>query len=412
MLVIDMIFFWARAVPQRTAIVQPDMVMTYRELADAIESIGNRIEQLDFDKREPVAVSISIPAFQLATTFALIRAGYTVAFASPPLLPHLRSVGVRNVIYDLQGQVASGGRNVRFEQSWLSAVNSSATPSRYGRGRAPDVNLIFFRSGTTRPPKKIVYPAAALDERLKYPFTAAFGTHEKVLIAPSLADAFGINSACEVLNAGKTTYFAPDADAALSLINDFGIEFVIASRPNARALVQAKEKKPHCHVGSLKGIMIGGGRIGRDGISAVRAALCGNVLGVYGSALAGVIAAAPFDAIAGTPDAIGFVMPWVELEIVDELGAVLGTDAEGLVRYRTPQLTENLKATEPDEPINVRDGWFYPGHIGRLTADGILCLSGRSSGAISRDSHKFSSKTNSLDHLFWTASVQARESAD
>ena len=35
--VVDMVFFWARAEPDRPAIVQPEMVTTFQGLADAIE---------------------------------------------------------------------------------------------------------------------------------------------------------------------------------------------------------------------------------------------------------------------------------------------------------------------------------------------------------------------------------------
>ncbi|HEY7130390.1 MAG TPA: AMP-binding protein, partial [Nitrospira sp.] len=323
MLLIDMIFFRARAVPKRAAIVQPDMIMTYRELADAIESIDDRIDQLRLDKREPVAVSISIPAFMLATTFALMRAGYTVAFADLPLLPHLMVAGVRSVIYDLQGHVVSGGRNIRFEQSWLPSANSQ-TPSRpHNREPAPNPNLIFFTPGTTDLPKKIIYAGAALNRRLKYPLTAASGPYEKILIMQSLASVFGVTRACEVLYAGKTGCFAPDADAALSLIDDYGVEFVVASASQALAMAQARKEKPARQVGTLQGVMIPGHNIRPDGVAAIRAALCRNVLGVYGTAKAGVIASAPFEAIEGAPGATGFVMPWVELEIVDESGTVL-----------------------------------------------------------------------------------------
>ena len=41
--IIDMIFYWAKVEPGRLAIVQPEMLTSYRGLADAIESISRRI---------------------------------------------------------------------------------------------------------------------------------------------------------------------------------------------------------------------------------------------------------------------------------------------------------------------------------------------------------------------------------
>jgi acyl-coenzyme A synthetase/AMP-(fatty) acid ligase len=50
-----------------------------------------------------------------------------------------------------------------------------------------------------------------------------------------------------------------------------------------------------------------------------------------------------------------------------------------MIRCRTPQFLANVRvATEGA----AADQWFYPGDIGRLTDDGILCLTGRTSDVI------------------------------
>jgi len=105
---VDTIYFWARTVPNRLAIIQSEMVTTYQGLADAIESIGERIDRLNLDKREPVAVCLANPSFMIAAIFALTRGGYSVAPVTTRLYSHLAGAGVRNLIYDTEGQVTSG----------------------------------------------------------------------------------------------------------------------------------------------------------------------------------------------------------------------------------------------------------------------------------------------------------------
>jgi acyl-CoA synthetase (AMP-forming)/AMP-acid ligase II len=83
-------------------------------------------------------------------------------------------------------------------------------------------------------------------------------------------------------------------------------------------------------------------------------------------------------------------LPWAEIQIVDEAGVVLQNGTEGLIRYRTPRLIETIKSSGADTVPGVRDGWFYPGDIGSLTADGVLCLTGRSSDVINRGGVKVS----------------------
>jgi acyl-coenzyme A synthetase/AMP-(fatty) acid ligase len=396
MQLVDMVFYWARSVPHRAAIVQPEMVTTYRGLAEAIESISSRIERFGLDKSEPVAVSIANPSMMLATVFALLHCGYRAAPVNRALYPFLPSAGIRSLIYDTHGQMLTGGRNIRFEMSWLprtdgpASASMPAAPPAYRKTSAGNVGTIFFTSGTTGAPKKIVQSGRSLEQLLSYPFTCASGAHQKILIMPGLTSTFGFNRACEILNIGKTACFAQSPTAVLALVGTFGVEMIIASASQALALQELKNQEPAYPLDQLKAVLVGGGKIAPERMRSVRAALCRTLLSQYGSTEGGVVALAPYDEIAGIPDAVGVVLPWADLEIVDEAAHPLPPGAEGLIRYRTPQLTENIKAADGNEVPGVRGQWFYPGDIGSLTADGVLCLAGRSSDVINRGGVKVS----------------------
>jgi acyl-coenzyme A synthetase/AMP-(fatty) acid ligase len=388
MFIVDMIYFWARTAPHRPAIIQSSMVTTFQGLADGIESISERIDRLNLNKREPVAVSIDNPAYMLATAFALLRSGYSVAPVNARLYPHLAGAGIHGMIYDTGDQVPSGGRNIRFDTSWLYSARQPATTRSYRKRPTENPNLIFFTSGTTGVPKKVVQSAEALDQRLRYSFVGAAWADQKILIMPGLTATFGFDRVCEVLNLGKTACFAPDGMAALSMINLFGVEAVLASIAQVLGLVEMKNKNPGYRIDLLKAIFIGGGKIAPDGIARIRAALCRNVINQYAATEAGIVGRTPFDVLGDAPGGIAY--PWVDLEVVDEVGRQVPAGVEGHVRLRTPQLIENLKAAGPDELRGVRDGWFYPGDIGSLDEDGVLRLVGRSSDVINRGGIKVS----------------------
>src|SRR5215467_15953349 len=101
--VVDMVFHWARIDPHRPAIILPELVTTFAGLADAVDSISNRIDQLGLDPREPVATAIGNPALAVAVTFALMRSGFIVAPTNRGLIKHLQPHGVRNLIYATAG---------------------------------------------------------------------------------------------------------------------------------------------------------------------------------------------------------------------------------------------------------------------------------------------------------------------
>lgn len=386
MYLIDMIFYWGKTDPHRHAMVLPETITTYRALADAIELAADRIDQLGIDRGETVGVCIANPSFFIVVAFALLRGGYSPALLRPALLPLLQSAGIRNLIYDSQGLMLAGGRNIRFDPSWLSSPAQN-TIQRVSQKSIKNGDVIFFTSGTTGLPKKILQPAAALDQLLKYPLTCASEEGRKVLIMPGLSTTFGFNRLCEVLNTGKTACFAVGTESALSLISTHSIEIAVTSAAQAASLAKFKNSNPGYRVDSLKTIFVGGGKIEGEGIDSIRAALCRKVINQYGSTEAGVVALTPFELLDDKPGAIA--LPWVNLEIVDETGQQLPAGAEGLIRYRTPQLAENLKPPGSNSMPGIRDGWFYPGDIGSL-ASGILRFGGRSSDVINRGGVKVS----------------------
>ncbi len=380
MQLIETIFFWAKLDPNRKALVQPEMITTYAGLADAIRAISARIEQLPLPRDEPVAISIENPTYFVAAVFALLHSGYDVALVNPTLFPLLRGAGVRNLIYDTQPLATGGGASIRFEMSWLQTPVATTMTSPAQK----DPHLLFFTSGSTGKPKNVVHGARAHGERLKNPFSVPAGPYGKALVLPGLSSTFGFYRVCEVLNFGKTVFFAPESDSALSLINIFEIDLIIGSVAQILQLVDAKKRNPSSRVESLRAIVGGGGKIGDAAIAAVRTHLCRNYIKHYGSTEGGAVALGSYDSVQGIPDAVGFLLPWAEVQIIREDGTQASPGEEGIIRYRTPPLLGNLGGAGSAVLSNIQDGWFYPGDIGAVTANGVLRLVGRTTDVINR----------------------------
>ena len=383
--VVDMVFHWARIDPHRPAIVLPELVTTFAGLADAVDSISNRIDQLGLDPREPVATAIGNPALSIAVVFALLRSGFSAVPANRLLIKHLQPNGIRNLIYDVEGMVASGGRNIRFDNSWLPAAPS--TGRTYRQRPIGDVATILFTSGTTGLPKKFVQTRQGLDAHV-VSGSVANAAQRSVLIVPGLASSFGFNHTCEVLHSGKTVCYAPGQDAMLYLIGLHRVDTMVASPHQALGLAALKELQPEWPVDSLQTIMMGGAGIGREGVRRIRAALCRKIVNIYGSTEAGPAAVTPLDLIEGIAGAVGVVAPWAEVEIVDNADNPVPNGRDGIIRYRTPRFLANVSP----QSDSVTDQWFYPGDMGHLTDDGILCLARRISDVINIGGIKISAR--------------------
>jgi acyl-coenzyme A synthetase/AMP-(fatty) acid ligase len=388
---LETVLYWAKSDPRRPALIEPNSVITYRALVNAIVSIEKRIAQLNLSKQEPVAVSLAIPSFFIATVLALLRSGYDTALVNPRRFPLLQPSGIRNIIHDSEGLLLSGGRNVRFDKNWLSSSEAEAIRTPSGRGRDNTMgNVVFFTSGTTGLPKKIVQTNSALETLLNYPVTCASGSRERILIMPGLSSTLGFNRVCEVLAAGKSALFAPNAALAVAMINNFEIEVVVASTAQALSLLDIKKRNPGFDFGSVKALFVAGAKIDAKRIAELRVSICRNILMQYGSTEAGVVTLYPTHLTKDIEGIAGIIMPWVEMEIVDEVGQPVTAGSTGLVRYRTPQLLANLTHPESGSFPGVQDNWFYPGDIGALDGEGLLRLQGRTSDVINRAGVKVS----------------------
>ena len=77
------------------------------------------------------------------------------------------------------------------------------------------------------------------------------------------------------------------------------------------------------------------------------------------------------------------------MEIVDEAGHTLPRGTEGIVRIANRGAVSSY-LDDPELSSRVfRDGWFYPGDLGSLTADDILIISGRIDDVLNVGGGKF-----------------------
>lgn len=77
------------------------------------------------------------------------------------------------------------------------------------------------------------------------------------------------------------------------------------------------------------------------------------------------------------PGAVGYPVPNVRVEVVDDDGAPLPPGEQGEVKVFSDRQSEGYLG-DPDATARAfRDGGFYPGDLGRLLVDGMLLIDGR-----------------------------------
>jgi long-subunit acyl-CoA synthetase (AMP-forming) len=131
-------------------------------------------------------------------------------------------------------------------------------------------------------------------------------------------------------------------------------------------------------------IMSGGSVLSKQLSERVRTRICSNLFTAYGATETSMVAAAPAHAVADRPGAVGYVLPDISVEIVDEGGNKLPAGVEGMVRTRGAYNVSGYLGEPAGSKDAIRDDWFYPGDFGELTSENLLVIAGREKAVLKR----------------------------
>jgi acyl-coenzyme A synthetase/AMP-(fatty) acid ligase len=180
---------------------------------------------------------------------------------------------------------------------------------------------------------------------------------------------------------GVVLCYAGSTAEALQMINLFGVAGLVLSVGQLQPFFALLGNQPPPR--TLKFMAIVGAKISAAQLTEARARICNTVIFGYGSTEMGGISLA-LSSTTDTPEGYaGHVMPWIDVEVVDEDRRPLPPGREGLLRVRPPELAYYVDA-EGKAVDMLEDGWFYPGDIGALDTRGALRITGRSSEVLNR----------------------------
>jgi acyl-coenzyme A synthetase/AMP-(fatty) acid ligase len=394
-----MIFFWAKADPERLALIELGRAVSYRVLAESTEAVSGQLDRFSLTRDAPVAVLIDDPGKRLAVCFALLRRGIPAAPVNRLTAGHLIANDIHTLVSGDPDVALAGGRTLRFDDSWLRRPSGAPLgPETVLPSLAMDTDLVFFTSGTTGTPKKVVTTSTSIMERVALLPVTGESLSTRTLVIPGLDSAFGFTRTAVRMAAGLTACFAVSYDEQLAVASLFNVEAIVGSPQQLLGLVEFMETGKQKHrLGSLRDVRIGGGFCSADLVMRVQAKLCRNVATEYGSTETGLIAFANYDTIVSIPHAVGRPIPGARIEIVDDTDTPLPPGEDGLVRCRTNHLLKSLAANSPERLGDADRVWWYPGDVGRLTEDGVLCIGGRADDVLNFGGAKMSAV--SLDQV-------------
>ena len=409
----------AARTPDRELFVLGDRRVTYGEFDAWVRTVAADLVRRGVRRGDRVMVQLP----NCLEALALQVAAFRIGAVDMPVIPIYREHEMAQILADARPAVVAvaaelGPRRPAQETDAILAELGHAPAVRYlvggtrdgwsalpVTGEVPDTELpepldadeptlLLYTSGTTSAPKGALLSSDALLAHLRN-FQVALDVDEScvVLCATPLSHLGGFVAGVvfpAFLGARSVIMPAWRPDEAVEVIEREGATLAMGATLFLADLVQRYEAGAgaghRLDLYACAGAAIPPVVVQRAEAVGVRAMRC------YGmTETAGVCAAAPGDAPVERRSLWdGKVLPGMSIEAVGPDRHPLPPGEEGELRIRGPQLL--TRYTDPQRTAEQIDdaGWFYPGDVGVVDAEGWVRMSGRLKDIVNRGGEKFS----------------------
>ena len=391
--IVDPILYQCRRQPPAVAMCVPGPgigLISYRRLEAFVHNFSRRLHALGLPERSIVAVNIGDVIFHTVALLASIRLGLiTLSLREGEGSLPLK---IDALIADSKHPSARVGRVIVADLSWTEGDGRPLEPHLLPQTHEDDLCRLILTSGTSGKPKAVALSHKLLASRMAR--HATFGNRiancSRIYCDVPISSSLGFQFLIYALSRGGTAFFTGDNFAStLRVIEDYKVQCLVGSPGGFENLLRWFDAVP-AYQSNVEVIFCGGDVLSRSLSDRLRSRICSHLIAAYGSTEASMLAVAHAHEIADAPRAVGFVTPGVVIQIVDSFGTLLSPGQEGRVRVRSEYAVDGYLG-DPEESKSVfRDGWFYPGDLGTLSADGLLVIAGREQAVLNLGGDKIS----------------------
>ena len=333
-----------------------------------------RERELEFMLNHGEAVAAITPSTFRGHDFAAM---YNEIRSKVPSLEHVIAIG---------DDGPSGFEALLSGPSW--EIETEAESILTGnRPSADDVTQLIYTSGTTGEPKGVMHSANTMYSNiLPYAERLNLDSSDVVLMASPMAHQTGFMYGLMmpvVLGCPAVILDVWDAPTAISIINNFGATFTMASTPFLADLADTVATSG-TGVPSLSTFLCAGAPIPGPLVERAQPTLGTTIVSAWGMSENGAITTTMLDDDPSrSVETDGCPLPGVEVRIADDDGNTLPTGEIGRLLARAcSNFGGYLK--RPHLNATDADGWFDTGDLARVDDKGYIRITGRSKDVIIR----------------------------
>lgn len=386
--VADLLSRQAAATPQATAVIRGDLRLTYEGFESLVWGLCRHLRDNGLRAGETVGLHLDDPLLHLAAILALARSGLiSVAVAVEGAgidggIRILARTGASRMIeadrsldWGLPGPIA-------LDPDCLLALASA--PDDALRSAEHD-GLLHYKtsSGTTGDPKIVAATHSGMIASIEREISAiGYPPGERYLTPVSLRFDGPRRRYLACLASGATAvlpFGGVGPDALFETIDRHDVRHFSCVPSQAYELAAAlrpgRQRFPQ-----MRCLRLSAGPSDAPLHRLLRERLTSKILVSYGCTELGPMTVAPPELVASLPQTVGRPMPGIELQIVSTDDRPLSPGAVGLIRVRAEGMPQAYHDDAEATAKFFRNGWFYPGDLGRTNDEGLLFHMGRADG--------------------------------
>lgn len=368
----------ARLRGRKVAIQQGNRSIDFLSLDRAVNGVAFALAGIEVRRGDIVGVALKDSAEHLMVLLALARIGAII-------LPmdwrwtdgEQRAVAERYAAKHVFAEALPPDA----PQSWREVMPGwfAGTEQEYRDAEVTDDSpfLLSLSSGTTGMPKGPCVTHRQFESRfMPYWLNLTMNAHDRFVLATPLYHGGGRGFTLGTIFAGATVSLFPPPYSPEELIAHVAAvqgTSIFLVPTILRRLLDAQFEG--IAFPTLRKLISSGSALYRDERVAVRTRLTPHLYEIYSSTEGGAIAIQGPEDMTVAPESVGRPAFRVEVEIVDEEHKPLPIGAVGRLRYRSPASPRGYFIGDSGEAF--RDGWYYPGDLASIDADGFVFLQGR-----------------------------------
>ncbi len=390
--IIDAFFLHAKHQPAAPALCAPGRkigLVSYGRLAAWADNVAARALGSGLKRGDIVAIFVEDPIFHWALILGLTRLGIVSLSTIDPNLP--AEFRIDALLTDTAAQFRNIARLIQVDPGWLNG--EGAPPAALHEQDGSALARIILTSGTTGEQKAVAMSHDLIWRRIQtydFAFGHRFATCARLFLDVGVAANSGYLWVIYLLARGGTVFVRGSDPAetmqALSLHN---VQAMVASPAGMAEFLDYYERSPN-FICPFEVMLSVGSKLALSLSERVRKRMCPLVVHGYGATEGNPVAGAYVHQLEPIKGAVGYITPGMTVEAADDTGRPLSPGAEGHIRFRGERCVSGYFGEPPDTGRFFRDGWFYPGDIGAVTADGVLIITGRSKSIIDLGGDKIS----------------------